>query len=59
MAADVLGLGMADTLKGQALDFMFNGDAVQIGDAAIIIADIQGSNGAIHVIDAVLIPPAA
>ena len=59
MSTDVLGMGMADSLQGQSLDFMFDGNAVQIGDATIIITDIQGSNGVIHVIDAVLIPPAA
>jgi uncharacterized surface protein with fasciclin (FAS1) repeats len=59
MAADVLQLDMAETLQGQSLDFVVDGDAVRIGDVQIIITDIQASNGVIHVINGVLLPPAA
>jgi len=34
------------------------GDVVKINDSQIIITDIQGVNGTIHVIDTVLLPPA-
>jgi transforming growth factor-beta-induced protein len=33
------------------------GDKVFINDAQVIITDIQASNGVIHVINAVLLPP--
>ena len=31
---------------------------VMINDATVILADLIGSNGVVHVIDAVLLPPA-
>jgi len=35
-----------------------DGDTVMINDAKVTTADIAASNGVIHVIDTVLIPPA-
>jgi transforming growth factor-beta-induced protein len=60
MAADVLGLDgkMAATLLGESVDIMIDGGKVMIGDAQVIITDIEAANGVIHVIDAVLLPPA-
>jgi uncharacterized surface protein with fasciclin (FAS1) repeats len=34
-------------------------NGVRVGDAKVVTADIYASNGVIHVIDAVLLPPAA
>lgn len=34
-------------------------NGVKVGDAKVVTADIYASNGVIHVIDAVLLPPAA
>ena len=45
----------ADTM----LDVTVDGDTVMVGDATVERYDIQASNGVIHVIDAVLIPPEA
>ncbi|HEY45934.1 MAG: hypothetical protein AMJ88_03665 [Anaerolineae bacterium SM23_ 63] len=60
MAADVLGLDgeMVATLLGDSVEIMIAGGKVMIGDAQVIITDIQAANGVIHVIDAVLLPPA-
>jgi transforming growth factor-beta-induced protein len=44
------------TLSGQDVKVMVDGESVMINDANVIITDIEGSNGVIHVIDAVLIP---
>ncbi|MFS8803013.1 fasciclin domain-containing protein [Synechococcus sp. R60.2] len=33
------------------------GGQIRINNAKVVVADIQASNGIIHVIDAVLIPP--
>ena len=34
-----------------------DGGTVMVTDARVVITDIEASNGTIHVIDAVLIPP--
>ncbi len=44
------------TLQGDAIDVTANG-GVFINDAQVTMADISASNGIIHVIDTVLIPP--
>jgi len=57
MAADVVGLTSATTVLGQDVTVTVEGGNVFINDAQVIITDIEASNGVIHVIDAVLIPP--
>jgi uncharacterized surface protein with fasciclin (FAS1) repeats len=47
------------TEAGTPLEVSVDGDTVMVGDATVERYDIQASNGVIHVIDAVLIPPAA
>ncbi len=44
------------TLNGQSVDVSFDGGQVMVDGSAIIINNVQASNGVIHVIDAVLIP---
>lgn len=57
MAADVVKLDAATTVQGEAVSITVDGETVRINDAQVIIADIQASNGTIHVIDTVLLPP--
>ena len=57
MAADVVKLTLADTVNGAPVKIMVDGDKVFINEAQVIITDIQTSNGVIHVIDSVLLPP--
>ncbi|MGH8872689.1 MAG: fasciclin domain-containing protein [Acidimicrobiia bacterium] len=45
------------TLSGAPLEVTVDGDTVMVGDATIIRYDIGASNGVVHVIDTVLIPP--
>ena len=45
----------ATAVNGQTLSFMV-GDTVMVNDATVTIADVQTSNGVIHVIDKVLSP---
>jgi transforming growth factor-beta-induced protein len=59
MAADAMMLTSADTALGQPLSLKAEGDALMINDATVTAADITASNGVIHVIDTVLLPPAA
>ena len=58
MAADVTGLSAAPTLLGKDLAVKVDMGNVYINEAKVIITDIETSNGVIHVIDAVLLPPA-
>jgi uncharacterized surface protein with fasciclin (FAS1) repeats len=58
MAADAMKLTSADTVLGQPLTLKVDGDKLMINEATVTAADIKASNGVIHVIDAVLLPPA-
>ncbi|MBN1994096.1 MAG: fasciclin domain-containing protein [Anaerolineae bacterium] len=58
MAADVVTLDSAETVLGKPVSIKVDGGNVYVNDAQVIITDIETSNGVIHVIDAVLIPPA-
>jgi uncharacterized surface protein with fasciclin (FAS1) repeats len=55
--AKALEAGEGVTLQGSALSAAFADGRVRIGPASLVQADIQASNGIIHVIDAVLLPP--
>lgn len=57
MAADVTKLDEADTVYGKAIDIEVEGGAVKVNDANVTAADIEASNGVIHVIDKVIMPP--
>ena len=59
MAADVVGLNgqEAGTVQGENVMVKVDGGNVMINDANVIITDIEASNGVIHVIDKVIIPP--
>ncbi|MDQ6655870.1 MAG: fasciclin domain-containing protein [Verrucomicrobiota bacterium] len=56
MAKDVKTM-MAPTANGAKLDIKVKGDTVMVNDAKVIKADVKASNGVIHVIDKVLMPP--
>ena len=57
MAADVAGMTTADTLEGSPITITVSGGEVKINNATIVMTDIVASNGVIHVIDTVLMPP--
>ena len=54
---DVLKAGSVKTLQGDALNVAFKNGAVRVCEAGLVDADIECSNGVIHVIDSVLLPP--
>jgi uncharacterized surface protein with fasciclin (FAS1) repeats len=58
MSSDVVTLTSADTALGKPLSISVSGERVMINDALVVIADIEASNGVIHVIDSVMVPPA-
>jgi len=58
MSSEVVNLSSADTVSGNPVSIRVDGDKVMINDAQVVIADIEASNGVIHVIDRVILPPA-
>ncbi|MGD8865053.1 MAG: fasciclin domain-containing protein, partial [Anaerolineales bacterium] len=56
MSMDVVKLSEAATLLGENVSISVEDGSVFINDAQVILADIETSNGVIHVIDAVLLP---
>lgn len=57
MASDVTKMRSAKTLQGQNINIRVRNNTVQINDAKVVKADIVCSNGVIHVIDKVILPP--
>ncbi|GAC1396089.1 MAG: fasciclin domain-containing protein [Thermoanaerobaculia bacterium] len=56
-AQQVMGMSSAKTVSGQTLPVMVMGKGVMVGNANVVKADIMASNGIVHVIDTVLMPP--
>ena len=61
MAADIVKSNGATpkTVNGLPLDIVVRGGKVYVNGVNVVTADVQASNGVIHVIDAVLLPQAA
>ncbi len=57
-AADVTDGLTVTMVNGDDASFTVTADAVMVGDATVTLADVPASNGVIHVIDTVLMPPA-
>lgn len=55
MSGDLSDGMMAETVNGQSVTITL-GDAVMVDGATVVMADIEASNGVIHVIDAVIMP---
>jgi uncharacterized surface protein with fasciclin (FAS1) repeats len=46
------------TVQGAAVQVVGSGAGVMINDAKVVTVDVDASNGVIHVIDKVIMPPA-
>jgi len=57
-ASDVANISQAITVQGQSLK-VDTKDGVKINDAKVIAANVEASNGVIHIIDSVLLPSTA
>ena len=49
--------GSVETLQGEEIELVASDDGVTVNGANVIAVDVEASNGVIHVIDAVLVPP--
>jgi transforming growth factor-beta-induced protein len=59
LAEAVVGLDNVTTIQGEAISIeIVDGSVILNGEVEVIITDIEASNGVIHVIDGVLLPPA-
>jgi uncharacterized surface protein with fasciclin (FAS1) repeats len=56
-AHQVAKMSEAKTVNGKELKIMAQGGKVMVDNADVVKTDIECSNGVIHVIDAVLLPP--
>ena len=56
-ASDVVKLSSAATMQGDSVNIKEEMGKVYINDAQVVIPDIEASNGVIHVVDTVLLPP--
>lgn len=59
MAADVAKIDSAKTVQGQSVKIVTKDGKVTINGANVLKTDIVCGNGVIHVIDAVILPPAS
>lgn len=58
MAADVVKLSEAKTVEGSLVRIAVKDGKVKVNDANVVKTDVGASNGVIHVLDAVILPPA-
>jgi uncharacterized surface protein with fasciclin (FAS1) repeats len=57
MSADVAGIDEVRTVNGEMIDTEVDGSTVKVNDATVTTADVSATNGVIHVIDTVILPP--
>ena len=57
MASDLSNGMMVKTLNGKDLKVMLNGNQVMINDATVTMPNVEASNGVVHVVDKVILPP--
>lgn len=58
-AASVVKLHSAKTLEGASVSIRVSGGSVYVNNAKVVKTNVFASNGVIHVINAVLLPPGA
>lgn len=56
-AEDVVKVNEATTVQGSKISVRTYGETVRINNARVTAADVMASNGVIHVIDTVILPP--
>ena len=56
MSGDVVKLSSAETVNGQSVDIKVMDGKVMIDGAQVVTADVEATNGVIHVINKVILP---
>lgn len=56
-AAEVTKMNSAKAVSGDSIKIAVNNGKVMVNDATVVTADVGASNGVIHVIDTVILPP--
>ncbi len=56
-SSSTLQSGATETLEGASVEVNVSSSGVMVNDAKVVQPDIQASNGVIHVIDKVILPP--
>jgi PGF-CTERM protein len=59
LSTDFTGNGTLTTVNGLSVPYSVDGTKIKVGNATITKADINATNGVIHVVDSVNIPPTA
>jgi uncharacterized surface protein with fasciclin (FAS1) repeats len=59
MSSDVVKISSAKTVEGSSAKISVKGKTVMVDGATVTSVDIEASNGVIHVIDSVIMPPMA
>ncbi|MEM1253393.1 MAG: fasciclin domain-containing protein [Cyanobacteria bacterium P01_H01_bin.21] len=49
--------GAVETVAGEDVEIVADESGVTVGGATVVIPDVEASNGVIHVVDTVLLPP--
>ena len=52
-----LAIGKTTTVQGEEVDILVSDTGVSINEATVTTADVQASNGVVHIIDQVIMPP--
>ncbi|MEO0974149.1 MAG: fasciclin domain-containing protein [Pseudomonadota bacterium] len=58
MAKQAVKLDSAETVNGKSLTLKVMGEKLHVDNATVVAADVEASNGVIHVIDSVVLPNA-
>ncbi|MGB3614671.1 MAG: fasciclin domain-containing protein, partial [Elainellaceae cyanobacterium] len=57
--SSAISTGEVNTVAGSPLEVTVDGASVMVNNASVIQADIEASNGVIHAVDQVILPPDA
>ena len=52
----MMGSNSVATVQGSSVTIVKSYDAVKINQATVVVADVEATNGVIHIIDEVILP---